>query len=239
MAIQLGDLCKKGHPIIGDNVQEYLNRGNPHIRCKTCNRTPVAKKNIGDSCKRGHVIAGDNLLVRKMRGAESYTCRECSLEASRRYRQSEKFLNNPKYVKSRERAERIRLEFSNGLRGRAGVKWSAILKRAEDIDKRILDNPYHPNIIPSLATLDLDKRGKDSLYSLFVALDESKPLCRDDFASYVDYEEADEPSVYEAYEMCAGCPLIVECGRFANASGPEHGVWGGEVWKQGRVKRND
>jgi hypothetical protein len=239
MAIQVGDTCKNGHVIEGDNIQNYLNRGNPHIRCKTCNRTPVPKKNIGDLCKKGHVIEGDNVIVRKMRGSYSYTCRECSLNASRRYRKSDKFLNNPKYVKNRQHAEKVRLEISQGLRGRAGVSWATIMKRAEDIDKRILQNPHHPNIIPNLATLDLDKRGKDALNTLMLKMDNNEPFCYDNPAVYVDYEEANEPSMYEAYKMCVGCPLLVECARFASASGPEQGVWGGEVWKQGRAKKND
>jgi hypothetical protein len=114
-----------------------------------------------------------------------------------------------------------------------------IMKRAEDVDKRIRQNPHHPNIIPYLATLDLDKRGRDALNALVSRFEGREPRCYNDVATYMDYDDADEPTVYEAYEMCAGCPLLVECSRFANASGPEHGVWGGEVWKQGRVKKND
>lgn len=237
MAIKIGDTCKRGHVIDGDNVQEYLNRGKPHVRCKTCNRTPVKKKQIGDTCKRGHIIAGDNLLVRNMRGQESFTCRECSLEASRRYRKSEKFMNNPKYVKSRERAERIRMEIAAGVRGRAGLQLPVIMKRVEEIDKRILQNPHHPNLLPAIVNVDLDRRGRDALIALSSGLDNNEPLCAGREKEYVDYEF--EPTINEAYNMCAGCPLLVQCSRFANASGPDHGVWGGEVWKQGKVKKHD
>lgn len=237
MAIKVGDTCKNGHAIVGDNVQEYLNRGKPHVRCKQCNVTPVARKQIGDTCKNGHVIDGDNVLVRKMRGADSYTCRICSREASKRYRKSEKFLSNPKYVKDKQNAMRVQRELEAGMRGRAGVSYATMSRKADEIDKRIRKDPHNAAIPIALAQVDMDKRSKDALNALMSKYPDAQGKCYDNPAEYMDYER--EPSVHQAYELCKGCPLLVECGRFANANGPEQGVWGGEVWKSGRVKKYD
>ena len=237
MAIQIGDLCKNGHIIDGDNVQEYLNRGRPHVRCRVCNVTPVPRKRVGDKCKNGHVIDGDNILVRKMRGTESISCKECQREASRRYRKSDKFINNPKYVKSAENAKKIQREIDAGMRGRAGVPFATMMRKAEEIDKRILKDPRNESIPLALAQVDLDKRSKDALGALMGKYLDEQSKCYDNPGPYMDYEV--EPSVEQAYQLCKGCAMLVECGRFANANGPEQGVWGGEVWKSGRVKKYD
>ncbi|WP_346007162.1 WhiB family transcriptional regulator [Janibacter terrae] len=40
----------------------------------------------------------------------------------------------------------------------------------------------------------------------------------------------------EAAELCAGCPVAVECGRYAVAAGERWGVWAGR-WR-GRRERD-
>jgi hypothetical protein len=37
--------------------------------------------------------------------------------------------------------------------------------------------------------------------------------------------------------LCEGCPLLVECGRFAAAYRPPLGVWAGEVWVDGKIRK--
>ena len=238
MVIKIGDLCKKGHVIDGDNAQNYLNRGNPHVRCKTCNTPPVEKKNIGDLCKNGHKIEGDNLLIRrKPKGVKSYACRACGLDAARRYRKSDKYLHNPRYVKNRDHAERIQRQIEAGLYGKAGVSYSDITKREDAIDRRILKDPQGLGIIEALVNIDMNKRSRDAMQTMVSSPGYVEAKCVGKKEQYVDYVV--EPKIYEAYEMCAGCPLIVECGRFANSVGPDHGVWGGEVWNKGRIKKYD
>jgi hypothetical protein len=240
LAIQIGDTCKRGHEIVGDNVQHYINKGSEHVRCKQCNSSPVAKKQPGDSCKNGHIIIGENMLVRKTKTGHSYSCRECAVEATRRYRNSDKFLNNPKFVKNREHAENVRAEMRSGRTGgKAGVPLSEQLKRSLAIDKKIMQDPTNPNIPVAIANVDMDKRSRDSLSALYAASDFAAGLCAGKPERWIDYPEGDEPSMHTAYLMCNGCPLLVQCARFANAYGPEIGVWGGEVWSKGKVKKRD
>ena len=123
------------------------------------------------------------------------------------------------------------------MRGRAGVPFATMMRKAEEIDKRILKDPRNENIPVALVQIDLDKRGRDALNALMGKFPDAVAKCNNNPGPYMDYVE--EPTMIEAYEMCKGCPLLVECGRFANANGPEQGVWGGEVWKSGRVKKYD
>lgn len=233
MAIKIGDSCKRGHVIDGDNVQHYLNRGNPHVRCKQCNKSPVERKNIGDSCAHGHVLDGANLLVRKARGRESYSCRICSLEASRRYRRSDKYMNNTKYVKNKETSEKIQRQIDAGLYGKVGVSYADIVKREDAIDKRVAKDPRSANIVEALVNADMNKRSKDSMQAMVNSPAWGSGLCVNNPETYVDYEV--EPTEEQAFSMCNGCPLLVECARFANANGPERGVWGGQIWRNGRL----
>lgn len=233
MAIEIGDTCKNGHKIVGDNVQHYMNRGRPHVRCKACNKTPVAKKKIGDKCAHGHPIEGANLLIRKMRGVDSYSCRTCSLEASRRYRRSDKYMSNTKYVKNKEHAERLQRQVEAGLYGKVGVSYADIVKREDAIDKKIEKDPRAANIIPALVNADMNKRSKDSMQAMVASPNWGDGLCADNPEAYVDYEK--EPTKEDAFWLCNGCPLLIECARFANANGPERGVWGGQLWRNGRL----
>lgn len=233
MAIEIGDTCKNGHLIDGENVQHYLNRGKPHVRCKKCNKTPVEKKKIGDQCAHGHTLEGANLLVRKNRGVESYACRTCSLEASRRYRRSDKYMSNTKYVKNKETAEKIQRQVDAGLYGKAGVPYSDMVKREDAIDKKIEKDPRANNIITSLVNVDMNKRSRDSMQAMVASPNWGEGLCSNNPEPYIDYDV--EPTQEDAYWLCNGCPLLVECARFANANGPERGVWGGQIWRNGRL----
>jgi len=92
---------------------------------------------------------------------------------------------------------------------------------------------------PSLNYLKLTKRQQLAMSPLEDALDSFQPNCKDRSAEFVDYSEDFEPSPAVAYEMCRGCPMMVQCGRFASAYRPPVGVWAGQVWRNGKVVEND
>jgi hypothetical protein len=91
---------------------------------------------------------------------------------------------------------------------------------------------------PSLNYLKLTKRQQVAMTPLEIALDSKVPLCQNNPKDYVDYHEDYEPTPEIAYKMCRGCPMLVECARFANAYRPPVGVWGGQVWRDGKVVEN-
>jgi len=88
---------------------------------------------------------------------------------------------------------------------------------------------------PSLNYLKLSKRQQIAMAPLERALDNEVPNCQDKPGLFIDYDEDDEPTADNAYKMCRGCPMLVECARFANTYRPPVGVWGGQVWKEGKV----
>jgi hypothetical protein len=91
---------------------------------------------------------------------------------------------------------------------------------------------------PSLNYLKLTKRQQVAMSPLEIALDNKVPNCQNKANLFVDYDEDDEPTPDNAYKMCNGCPMLVECARFANAYRPPVGIWGGQVWKDGKVVQN-
>lgn len=90
-------------------------------------------------------------------------------------------------------------------------------------------NPYS-----QLNYLRLTKRAQKAMIPLEEKYDEGRSICYAIPHEYVDYDEDNPPSKQEAYYMCKGCPMLVECGRFAAASKPYIGVWGGEVYHEGK-----
>lgn len=92
---------------------------------------------------------------------------------------------------------------------------------------------------PSLNYLRLTKRQQFASTPLERKLDDVVPNCQNRANEFVDYEEEDEPSAGDAYLMCEGCPMLVECARFANTYKPPVGVWGGQVWRNGKVVKDD
>lgn len=61
--------------------------------------------------------------------------------------------------------------------------------------------------------------------------------CRTDPAAFVDWEDPDEPAVFQAQVSCIGCEFIVNCRARARLERPDHGVWAAEVWEGGRIVR--
>lgn len=92
---------------------------------------------------------------------------------------------------------------------------------------------------PSLNYLKLTKRQQIAMAPLEEALDSLQPNCKNRSAEFVDYHEDYEPTPERAYEMCRSCPMLVQCGRFANAYRPPVGVWAGQVWRDGKVVTGD
>ena len=92
---------------------------------------------------------------------------------------------------------------------------------------------------PSLNYLKLTKRQQLASIPLERKLDSVRPNCEGRSAEFIDYEEGNGPTAGDAYEMCKGCPMLVECARFSNAYRPPVGVWGGQVWKDGKVMKDE
>jgi hypothetical protein len=107
----------------------------------------------------------------------------------------------------------------------------------EERNDRALQNEIKKgsNSFPSLNYLKLTKRQQIAMSPLEDALDSREPNCKNRSADFIDYHEDYEPTAEVAYQMCGGCAMLVECGRFANAYKPPVGVWGGQVWRDGRV----
>lgn len=217
MSVQLGDVCKNGHVIEGDNAQSYVNRGRQHIRCAECNKPPrnPAKK-PGDTCKHGHVIEGDNLGQRNVSGRVQYYCRQCKKDQMRRYSSSESgrmVMNSKRYDQTAKKQRH------------------AQKRAAERADEMIKSGKEDQ----ALNYLKLAKRADRASSTLQKAIDERGAKCLDNPAPYVDYDDENPPTKDEAYELCRGCPVLIECARFANVYRPEVGIWGGEVYESGKI----
>lgn len=228
---QVGDFCNKGHKIEGENAQFYLNHGVQRVRCKECNSRPPAKKiNIGDECHKGHIIAGANLARVKRDGKEFFRCRECM---------------NQKYRDRRERAKQNGdIDIIREYDARRRREWREKNRPSEEakeitrIDK-LLSSEVKKGVATfnSLKYLKLGKRAAQASDALEKAFDRDRAKCYSNPGPYIDYEEGQEPRSIDAYRLCEGCPLMVECGRFAAAYRPPIGVWAGEVWVDGKVRK--
>ena len=86
----------------------------------------------------------------------------------------------------------------------------------------------------ALAYLNLTKRAQRANEKLQSGLDKDLPNCHNNPAPYMDYPENNPPSPAKAYKMCKGCPVLADCARFASAYRPPMGVWGGEVYVDGK-----
>lgn len=179
--IQLGDKCKKGHLISGDNAQFYVNRGTNCVRCKTCakpTQQPNPAYKVGDICQRGHVIVDENIYIQRIKDRESVRCRRCRNE----------------WAKERR------------------------LRKLEEVEAR---KPI----------------AKELYAKLIEKIQEVKPKCFQRPYNFVDYDEEFPPTKAEAEILCSGCPLMMDCKAYAHAERPAHGVWGSEVWEDGKLRK--
>lgn len=213
MPVQQGDTCKRGHVIDGDNVQHYMNRGAAHIRCKLCNQPPRVKATVrGDKCPQGHVIDGHNYAEKKVGGRIAVYCRRCGRDANRRY-----------------------LNKQSG--GRRESKDSLVnAQKAADRADELIKSGKDEN---ALNYLRLTKRAERAAVALQNAMDKHGSNCKDNPGPYTDYDEDNPPSPIEAYHLCQGCPILLDCARFASAYAPPIGVWGGEVYLDGKPVMNE
>lgn len=212
MAVQVGDTCKRGHKIEGDNVQYYKNRGVDHVRCRTCNQPPKQRsKKVGDYCKHGHLLDGPNLGERMVNGRHQIYCRACHRASVRKH---------AGVALSAEQVERTE---------------ARAYRRASDRADSLIQKG---KIDSALNYIKLAKRADRAAEALHKKLDREKPNCADSPGPYIDYPEVSPPTPMEAYLMCQGCPVLLECARFASAYKPAVGVWGGEVYIDGRPVRD-
>ncbi|MEQ8716533.1 MAG: WhiB family transcriptional regulator [Acidimicrobiales bacterium] len=100
----------------------------------------------------------------------------------------------------------------------------------------------HPDeTLTDLSTLDLEMtidegpaanlaaRTVDETWRLAAACRDADPTTRDLFFS------EDLPSIAAAKRICAGCPVMVPCLEGAVARGEAAGVWGGQLFEDGRI----
>ena len=216
MPVQIGDVCKKGHRIEGDNVQHYTNQGRPHVRCATCNQPPKNKpRKRGDICKNGHVIDGDNFAEKMAFGKLQVVCRQCQRDAVKRYAKNHvtKDGRTIRTSSNREKNEK-----------------QAARRAAERADEMIVAGKEDN----ALNYLRLAKRAERASIALHKKMVNTEPNCIDNPGPYIDYAEDDPPTKLQAFLMCQDCPVLVECARFATAYRPAIGVWGGEVYSDGK-----
>lgn len=183
---------------------------------------PQGKKvELGDFCEKGHKIEGDNVYLQK-RKTDGHTlrCRECQR------------------AKDRERNARYhRTEAGMAANRRASLKLKD-KTRAERYD-RILSSEVEgtQGKYTGLNYLKLNKRSQRAWEPLEAKFDRTKSKCYQNPGPYIDYDEDNVPFASQAYKLCEGCPMLVECARFAAAYKPVVGVWGGEVYIDGKVVR--
>lgn len=221
--VKVGDFCKKGHKIEGENVQQYMNHGIERVRCRECNRVkPNVKIQMGDTCFHGHKIEGENAMWVTMSKSEDkkLRCATCMREKRRRYSShiaGERAFNR--------RVAKFRREYNEQ-------------KRKESMEKILTVEVSGNGSYAGLNYLKMNKRAEIVWQPLYKAFEKNRSNCYKSPAEYIDYDEETPPSRNHAYALCYECPMLVECGRFANAYKPIIGVWGGEVWKDGKVLRN-
>jgi hypothetical protein len=179
---------------------------------------------VGDVCNKGHVIEGTNILKRADR--PNVSCRECTLILKRTYAKSAK----GKVAEAKKKTDSQRLSKNARVRDVYAAK------------KEGIKLPVAPKQIGSyagLSYLKMGKRAQDASAVLENQFIETRSKCFDKPEKYIDYDEENPPTNDEAYELCNGCPMLVSCGRFANALRPPIGVWAGQRWESGKVVKND
>lgn len=207
-----GRFCDAGHEVVGGNAKVYNDDGVKRVACRQCSFTGVRvnKLSVGDICRNGHPVVGDNAEEYTEGGSVYVRCGECFA-----YRNTLK--NNPGLT--REQFSALRKEGKVNGHGKIKSESKTSVSYA------------------TLNYLKLSKRAKRAWEPLEKAFDQTRGLCYNNSEDFIDYEDEFTPTPVEAYKMCEGCPILVECGRFANAYKPIIGVWAGQVWVNGKVVR--
>ncbi len=179
---------------------------------------------VGDKCNKGHIIEGANIFKRTDRN--NISCRECRLILSRKYDKSAK---GKAVADKRKYSAEQKLKRNTRVRDVYTAKKSGV-------------EPPKPvkqvGSYSSLTYLRMGKRASDASVALEDQYGKTRSKCFEKPENYMDYDENNPPSNAEAYELCNGCPMLVECGRFANALRPPIGVWAGQRWDLGKVVPN-
>lgn len=226
--VKLGDFCKRGHKIESGNAQVFKSSlGKDVLRCRACNSLGNRKKNVvGGICINGHDLTPDNVYHAKQDGKPYLSCLTC--KRARDKKRWAEYVNSPEY--QRKQIERTRAK---------QVQTSKDKSRAERYDQilavEISDGTAGK--YTGLNYLKLNKRSQRAWEPLEEKFDRSKSKCYKNPGPYIDYDEEDVPLASVAYKLCEGCPMLRECARFAAAYKPVVGVWGGEVYIDGKVVR--
>lgn len=181
------------------------------------------KTEVGDFCDKGHKIEGDNVYEQKRSKTNIITlrCRICHKSQERERNQA--YYKTERGMQSNRNAYLKRMEKT----------------RAERYDKILAGEIVNQTggRYVGLSYLNLNKRSQRAWEPLEKKFDQAKGNCYQNPTQYIDYRDDNIPLASEAYKMCKGCPMLVECARFAAAYKPVIGVWGGEVWIDGKVMR--
>ena len=225
VTLKLGDFCKRGHKVEGGNAQIFKsNLGNDVLRCRACNALGNRKKNVvGGMCIKGHDLTPDNVYRHPTQGG--LQCLSC--KRARDKKRWAEYVNSEEY--QRKKIERTRAK---------QVQTNKDKTRAERYDQILsgeLDGTQGK--YTGLNYLKLNKRSQRAWEPLEAKFDRTKSKCYQNPGPYIDYDEEDVPFASQAYKLCEGCPMLVECARFAAAYKPVIGVWGGEVYIDGKVVR--
>lgn len=200
-------VCEDGHEVSGNNVKVYAHDGKNNVTCRECSSAGlrVNKLNLGDTCRNGHLIAGDNAEEYTENGSVYIRCAEC-------------------------------FAYRNAAKANPGLTREQFSMMKDDVSIKPKQVAKKGNVsYAGLNYLKLSKRAQRAWEPLENAFDQTRGLCYGNSEEFIDYDEYFTPTPMEAYRMCEGCPILVECGRFANAYKPIIGVWGGSVWQDGRI----
>jgi hypothetical protein len=142
-------------------------------------------------------------------------CRQCQRESVKRYAQNQT-LKDGRIVRSSSNREKNEKQAQR----RAAERADELIQAGKE------DN--------ALKYLLLNKRAERASVALHKKMEHTEPNCIDNPRPYTDYPEDDPPTKLQAFLMCQDCPVMVECARFATAYRPAIGVWGGEVYSDGK-----
>ena len=225
--VKLGDFCKRGHKIEGGNAQVFTNSlGNQILRCRACNALGNRKKNVvGGVCINGHDLTPDNVYHAKQDGKPYLSCLTC--KRARDKKRWAEYVNSEEY--QRKQIERTRAKTKKDSKDKTRAERYDVILSGE------LDGTQGK--YTGLNYLKLNKRSQRAWEPLEEKFDRAKSKCYQNPGPYIDYDEEDVPLASVAYKLCQGCPMLVECARFAAAYKPVIGVWGGEVYIDGKVVR--
>lgn len=226
VTLTLGGFCKRGHKVEGGNAQVYKSSlGKDVLRCRQCNALGNRRKSVvGGVCMNGHDLTPDNIYSPDS-AKGNLRCLTCK-KARDKKRWSE-YVNSPEY--QRKQIERTRAkQVSNAHEKSRSERYDQILAtEVEGTQGRYTGLNY----------LKLNKRSQRAWEPLEAKFDRTKSKCYENPRPYIDYPEDNPPYASQAYKLCEGCPMLVECARFAAAYKPVVGVWGGEVYIDGKVVR--